>query len=43
MGMGDATKIGLAIAQNSIQAHGGAISLEPSAKGNTFIITLPAS
>ena len=38
-----AVKIGLAIAQNIIQAHGGTINLEPSVKGNTFIITIPAS
>ncbi len=38
-----ATKIGLATAQNVIQAHGGTISLEPSAKGNKFVITIPAS
>lgn len=38
-----ATKIGLAAAQNVIHAHGGTISLEPSAKGNKFVITIPAS
>lgn len=37
------TKIGLAVAQNVIQAHGGTIDLEPSAKGNKFMITIPAS
>ena len=36
-------KIGLAVAQNIIQAHGGTIVLESSAKGNLFIITIPAS
>ncbi|HJW86435.1 MAG TPA: ATP-binding protein [Candidatus Brocadiaceae bacterium] len=38
-----AVKMGLAVAQNVIQAHGGTINLEPSVKGNTFIITIPAS
>lgn len=37
------TKIGLASAQNIIHAHGGTIRLEPSAKGNKFVITIPAS
>jgi signal transduction histidine kinase len=36
-----ATKMGLAVAQNIIQAHGGTINLEPLAKGNTFVIMIP--
>ncbi len=36
-----AVKIGLAVTKNVIQAHGGTINLEPSAKGNTFVIMIP--
>ncbi len=35
------TGIGLPLANNIIQAHGGAISFDTSAKGTVFVITLP--
>ncbi|MFQ5956820.1 MAG: nitrogen regulation protein NR(II) [Candidatus Brocadiales bacterium] len=37
----DGTGIGLPIAQNIVQAHGGSISCASSEKGTEFVITLP--
>ena len=35
------SRIGLSIARGIVDAHGGAVTLEPGAAGTTFLVRLP--